>query len=115
VTRLQRTRAKADVDRFVEERCAFIPMRQWTPGASVRDLRDAYEEWCEERGIEPATRYVFNTRLYFEHGRWQSRVRGRAAWVGVILKDGSPVGDLLTHLLLRIRERSSSMGDPAAP
>ena len=56
----------------------------------VKDLRKAYEQWCDDQGEEPAQGRTFN-RMMEERGyeRRQATMHGKnaKAWHGIRLKD----------------------------
>ena len=57
---------------------------------SVKELSDAYKNWCEGQGEEPAQGRTFN-RMMEERGfeRKQTRIHGLSgkAWMGIRLKE----------------------------
>ena len=76
---------------FLNEMCV-VDSGEKTP---VKDVWDAYKNWCEEQGEEPAHGRTFNHMMEERHfERRQARVHGLSgkAWMGIRLKKN---GELL--------------------
>jgi putative DNA primase/helicase len=71
---------------FLKEMCIVDPQER----VPVKAMWDAYRQWCEEQGEEPAQGRTFN-RMMEERGfeRKQARVYGVSgkAWIGIRLKE----------------------------
>jgi phage/plasmid-associated DNA primase len=71
---------------FLKEMCVVDPDEK----VPVKAVWDAYKQWCEEQGEEPAQGRTFN-HMMEERGfvRKQARVYGVSgkAWVGIRLKE----------------------------
>jgi putative DNA primase/helicase len=71
---------------FLTKMCVVQPNER----VPVKELWDAYKEWCEGQGEEPAQGRTFN-RVLEERGfeRKQARIRGIGgkAWTGIRLKE----------------------------
>ena len=70
---------------FLNEMCVFDSEEQ----VSVKEMSDAYKQWCADQGEEPAQGRTFN-RMMEERGfvRRQARVYGvsKKAWLGIRVK-----------------------------
>jgi hypothetical protein len=109
--RPRRAELHAVIDRFIETRCRLVPTRYWLRGVRVSELREAYENFCREQGVAPASRQVFNERLWTEWGLFKEPMRRGGVWVCLFLRGTSPpVGDVYADLLDRIRPRHRPRG-----
>jgi putative DNA primase/helicase len=71
---------------FLKEMCVVDPAEK----VPVKAVWDAYKQWCEEQGEDPAQGRTFN-HMMEERGfeRKQARIHGRSgkAWAGIRLKE----------------------------
>lgn len=76
---------------FLEDRCIIEPLAR-IPKA---DLKEQYQEWCQDNSVEPVTQRTFKARLV-EKGIVEGRIGKTRYWRGIRLKtdaDSDSLGD----------------------